>query len=180
MALSTKEVYSLTKEFTEYGATLYYMLENKTLKLDDIKNVLFKDTFEQVNLVFPSLISKIDVNAIEESKNKYSCSFTKLDCIDRIIKKDNDKHQHLKEIRNVVNLNEKIDSMIKDRTYKQAFNLFYTNKILDMLDKDTKKSYISIKDRIKLYRTALELMMDENDKKLSSNIDSYYISMITS
>lgn len=179
MALSTKDIYNVTKEINEYGATLYYLLENNKIEDEEIENVLFKDSIEQVNLLFPSLISKISVEDIEESNNLYKTKFTKLDCVDRIILKDNDRHQHLKEIRNLVNLDRKIDIMIKDRTYKQAFNLEFTEKILDRLEKSSSKNYISKREKVKLYKTAFSLLRDENDKKISSNIDSYYIASIT-
>ena len=179
MALSTKDIYNLTKEINQYGATLYYLVEEDKLKLDEIESVLFKDSIEQVNLVFPNLISKISVEDIENSREKYKDEFTKLSCIDRIILKDGNRHQHLKEIRNLVNLERKLDYMIKDRTFNQSFNLNYTEKLLDLIEARASKSYLSIREKIKLYKTAFSLLRDENDKKLSSNIDSFYISMIT-
>ena len=32
MALSTKDIYNLTKEINQYGATLYYLVEEDKLK----------------------------------------------------------------------------------------------------------------------------------------------------
>lgn len=179
MALGTKDIYNLTKEINEYGATLYYLIENNKISVDDIENVLFKDSIEQVKLVFPNLISKISVKDIETSFDKYSKEFTKFSCIDRIILKDGNRHQHLKEIRNLVNLEKKIDLMIKDKPFKTAFNLNYTEKIFKMIEKENARKYISIREKVKLYMTALSLLQNENDEKLSNNIDNYYISTIT-
>lgn len=179
MALSTNDIYNIAKEINQYGATLYYLVENKKMDISEIENVIFKDSIEQVNLVFPTLISKITVEDIEETHKAYKDKFTKLSCIDRIILKDDNRHQHLKEIRNLVHLDRKLDLMIKDRTFNQAFNLFYTEKLLDLIEDKSSKKYFSIREKIKLFKTAFYLLRDENDKKLSSNIDSFYISMIT-
>lgn len=179
MALSTKDTYNLLKEFNEYGATVYYLIEEGKLTLEDVMNILFKTSLDQVTLVFPRFIEKISVEEIDEAKKKYSVLFTKLDCIDRIIQKDNDRHQHLKEIRDIVSLEEKADEMVKNSTYLNALNLQYTSKILDEIEEEVATGYFRVRDAVKLYRTALDLLKNECDKKISSNIDSYYISSIT-
>ena len=179
MALSTKDIYNLLKEFNEYGATIYFLLEHKKMKLDDVTNVLFKDSIEKVKLVFPKFIEKITVEDIDESLEKYRNEFTRLSCIDRIIEKDKERHQHLREIRDIVNLDKKLGKMIKEKTYNMAFNLHYTGLILEKIASCEKKSYLSIREILKLYQAAFEILQDESDKKISSNIDSYYISMIT-
>lgn len=179
MALSTQDIYSLIKELNEYGATIYYLLDTKKIKLDDVTNLLFKDNIEQVDLLFPKFICNISLEDIKESENILKKEFTKLNCIDRIILQDNDRHQHLREIRGIVNLDEIIDDMIKNKTYQMAYNLHYTEKILDMIESSKKKSYLSVREKLKLYKTALSLLISDNDKKISSNIDSYYITTIT-
>lgn len=179
MALSTKDIYNLLKELNEYGATIYYMLEHKKLKLDDVTNVLFKDSIEKVNLVFPKFIERITPEDIEESKTLYKLEFTRLSCVDRIITKDREKHQHLREIRDIVNLDKNLSKMIKERTYNMAYNLHYTEKILEKIESCEKKSYLSVRELLKLYKAAFEILQSESDKKISSNIDSYYIAMIT-
>jgi len=179
MALSTKDIYNLLKELNEYGATIYYLLEHKKMKLEDITDVLFKESIEQVNLVFPKLIKKIDIEDIDQGMEAYKNEFTRLSCIDRIIEKDHEKHQHLREIRDIVNMDKNLKKMIKERTYNMAFNLHYTEKILAKIEASTKKSFLSKRELLKLYKTAFELLQAENDKKISSNIDSYYISTIT-
>jgi len=178
MALSTKDIYNLLKELNEYGATIYYLLEKKKIQLEDITNVLFKDSIEKVNLVFPKFIEQITVEDIDRGIDAYKNEFTKLSCVDRIIEKDKEKHQHLREIRDIVNLEKNSNKMIKDRTYNMAFNLHYTEKILEKIEKSMGKSYLSTRELLKLYQTAFELLQAENDKKISSNIDSYYIAMI--
>ncbi len=180
MALSTKDIYNVLKEFNEYGATIYYLLENKKMKLDDISDILLKDSIEKINLVFPKLISKITLEDIDEGTTACKSTFTKLSCLDRIIEQDDGKHQHLKEIRDIVNLDKKISKMIKEKTYETALNLHYTEKILKEIEKREAKGYFSRREMLKLYDAALDLLQKENDKKISSNIDNYYISMITS
>lgn len=179
MALSTKDIYNVLKEFNEYGATIYYLLENKKMKLEDITDVLFRDSIDKVNLVFPKFIERIGLEDIDAGTTAYKNEFTRLSCIDRIIEKDGERHQHLREIRDIVNLDENLKKMIREKTYNMAFNLHYTGKILNMLEEGTRKKFLSTREILKLYQTAFELMQAENDKKISSNIDSYYISTIT-
>ena len=179
MTLSTKDIYNVLKEFSEYGAAIYYALENKKIKLDEVQDVLFKDSTEKINLVFPKFIEKISLEDIEVSKDNYKDNFTRLSCVDRIIERDKNRHQHLREIRNIVYLEKELNKMIKEKNYQNAFNLHFTGKILEMLKNDTRKKYLSIQEVLKLYIAAYELLLDESDKKLASNIDNYYISMIT-
>ena len=179
MALSTKDIYNLLKEINEYGSTIYYMLENNRIDIDDITNVIFKDSIEKVNLLFPKFIEKITPEDIKDAHDSLKDEFTKLSCVDRIIKKDQNKHQHLREIRDIVNLDKKLNKMIKDKTYQNAFNLHYTKKILEKIEENIKNGYISKIEMLKLYNAAYDLLIDESDKKISSNIDSYYITVIT-
>jgi len=178
MALNNEDTYNLLKEINEYGATIFYMLEQDKMKLSDLENILFKPSIDQVMLLFPMFIKKIKVSYIDQAKEKYKEEFTKLDCIDRVIKKDNDKHIHLKEIRNIVILDEKQNELIKDSTYNKAFNLYYTYKIIEELEKNNQKAFLSIRETIKLYKVACNILIDEIDKEISQNIDSYYISSI--
>lgn len=178
MALSNEDTYNLLKEINEYGATIYYMLENEKMKLSDIEDILFKPSIDQIMLLFPKFIKKIKVSYIDKAKEEYKNSFTKLDCIDRVIKKDNDKHIHLKEIRDIVILDKKQDELIKDSTYNEAFNLHYTYKIIEKLEKENKKAFLSIRETIKLYKIVCDVLIDESDKEIGRNIDNYYISSI--
>lgn len=180
MALSKKDIFNLLKEFNEYGATIYYLLEQKKMKLDDVTDVLFKDSIEQVNLVFPKFIERIDLEDIDAGKDAYKDHFTRLSCIDRIIEKDHEKHQHLRDTRTIVNLDKNLKKMIKEKTYNMAFNLHYTEKILKKIETSTKKSFLSKRELLKQYQSAFEMLQSENDQKISSNIDNYYISTITS
>ena len=179
MALSTKDIYILLKEINEYGSTIYYMLNHNKIDVDDITNVIFKDSIEKVNLLFPKFIEKITPEDIKEAHDSLKHEFTKLSCVDRIIQKDGNKHQHLREIRDIVNLDKKLNKMIKEKTYQNAFNLYYTNKILEKIEEHNKNNYLSRIEMLKLYRAAYEILLDESDKKISSNIDSYYITVIT-
>lgn len=179
MALSTKDIQSLLKEFNEYGAAIYYALEKKEMKLEDITNVLFKDSIEKVNLVFPKFVERITIEDIEDSKNLYKEEFTRLSCVDRMIEKDRDRHQHLREIRNIVHLEKDLNKMIKERNYQTAFNLHFTGKILEKIEESVKDGYLSKRAMVNLYKTAFLLLQEEVDKKIASNIDSYYIALIT-
>jgi len=59
MALNNEDTYNLLKEINEYGATIFYMLEQDKMKLSDLENILFKPSIDQVMLLFPMFIKKI-------------------------------------------------------------------------------------------------------------------------
>ncbi len=179
MTLSNKDIYNILKEFNEYGAAIYYALEEKRIKLDDITAVLFKDTTEKMNLVFPKFIERIQLEDIDLAKEKYKGEFTRLSCIDLATEANKERLQHLRDIRDIVCLENDLVKMIKEKNFQHAFNLYFTGKILDKIASCTKRSYISIQDMIRKYQNAYQLLLEESTKRIVTNIDNYYISKIT-
>lgn len=179
MALKRDDAYNLLKEFSKYGATIYYLLDIKKIELDDITSILYKDTLEQVALVFPSFIKKIDVDDIDEAISKYEMDYTKFDCLSSIINRDNDTHQHLKDTIDIVNFGDKIDELVKTRIYHSALNVKYIGLILERINKSKSKAFISVRETTNLYLEVYNKLRMEIEDKISDNIDNYYISSIT-
>lgn len=178
MALSTADQKSLLRELNEYGAVLYYLLNKKIITVEEIENVLFKDNMEQVNLVFPKLIAKINPEEIDLAATLYEPSLTKIDCLEMILNKHQDKFQHLREIKDIA-LNDALASeILKEETYELVFNTYFMRKILDRIAKDKKDAFLRVKDLIKSYKKELSVIEQENDQKICSNINNYYINSI--
>lgn len=178
MALSAADQKSLLRELNEYGAVLYYLLNKKILTIEEIENVLFKDNMEQVNLVFPKLIAKINPEEIDLAATLYEPTLTKKDCLEMSLNKHQDKFQHLREIKDIA-LNDTLASdILKEETYELVFNTYFMKKILDRIAKDKKDAFLRVKDLIKTYKKELSVIEQENDKKICSNINNYYINSI--
>lgn len=178
MALSVVERQSLLKEINEYGAVLYYLLKKKHINIEEIENVLLKDNSEQVDLVFPKLILKIDPVDIDTAYALYSASYTKKDCISLVVSHNEKKYQHLKEIQDIALSDSLANDMVSDDTFISALNTHFMVKILDLINKDKKDAFLSIRDTIKNYKKDLNLISKENEKKICSDINNYYIGSI--
>ena len=63
----------------------------------------------------------------------YLRQYTKLDCIDEVISYSNDRYYHLKEIRDVVNMDLIVDQIMDSRTYDLVFQFYYTRKLWELI-----------------------------------------------
>lgn len=178
MALSAADRKSLLRELNEYGAVLYYLVNKKLMTVEEIENVLFKDNMEQVNLVFPKLIAKINPEEIDLATALYEPSFTKKDCLEMALNTLQDKYQHLREIKDVALNDTLADDILKDETYQLVLNTYFMNRILDRITKDKKDAFLRVKDLIKAYKRELVAIENENDQKICSDINNYYINSI--
>lgn len=178
MALSAVERKYLLRELNEYGAVLYYLVNKKIMTIEEIENVLLKDNMEQVNLVFPKLIAKINPEEIDLATALYEPSFTKKDCLEMALNTHQDKYQHLREIKDVA-LNDALsDDILKDETYQIVMNTYFMNQIIDRIIKDKKDAFLRVKELMKAYKRELTVIEKENDQKICSDINNYYINSI--
>ena len=178
MALSAVERKYLLRELNEYGAVLYYIVNKKIMTIEEIENVLLKDNMEQVNLVFPKLIAKINPEEIDLATALYEPSFTKKDCLEMALNTHQDKYQHLREIKDVA-LNDALsDDILKDETYQIVMNTYFMNQIIDRIIKDKKDAFLRVKELMKAYKRELTVIEKENDQKICSDINNYYINSI--
>ena len=89
-----------------------------------------------------------------------------------------DKYQHLREIKDVALNDTLADDILKDETYQLVLNTYFMNKILDRITKDKKDAFLRVKDLIKAYKRELVAIENENDQKICSDINNYYINSI--
>ena len=137
-----------------------------------IKKTTFQRDFESflVNGKFSFL--KDEIKTLEKiSLDKYACCYTRLDIIDEILEYTKDKYYHLKEIRDVVVLDSILNEVLDEKLYRQLLHLHYVKQILLLIDSNISNIYLSV-----YYHQSREKLF----KKVTKNIDDYYIAMITS
>ncbi len=111
-------------------------------------------------------------NYVNKAPEKYQVPprFQKIDCVDAILDYTIDKYQHLREIRNVVHFETMANEIIENREYNRAMELYYFEKLLLLLEFDSKDK-------------CFEYLMSQKEKnyqKIIHQIDDYYIKKITS
>ena len=154
---------NILKLLAKNGLAFYSMISRKNVSLND----------------FVDSITNQDINKLEEQLNTYQDDYTyyrkrytKLDCIDSVLELNIEKYQHLKEIRNIVQMDTIVNGIIDDKTYEKALSTYYLDRLFEKVFK---------------YKPELELdysmFLQEEDKNIShlimEKIDNYYISMIT-
>ena len=102
----------------------------------------------------------------------------KKDCLEMALNTHQDKYQHLREIKDVALNDTLADDILKDETYQLVLNTYFMNKILDRITKDKKDAFLRVKDLIKAYKRELVAIENENDQKICSDINNYYINSI--
>lgn len=173
MTLTITDCYNLLKELNEYAAAIDYKMEHHTLEDSEIRELFLQEDMSSIEEIFPKLISKITLDDLEQSEQMAKEKYHKKDAIHALLEKYKDKHLHLQEIRDIALTDEMAEGMVANDTYHQAFNLIYTDKIMTHFEQEEDA------EKLKKFRLAIEKLKAENDKKLSSNISNYYISMIT-
>ena len=79
-------------------------------------------------------------------------------------------YYHLKEVRDIVRLDNFLLSVLDDKLYLEAARLFYTKQIFELLNKEIMVSFLPF------LKQKEEIVMND----IAKNIDNYYIGLITS
>lgn len=161
-----------------------------TMKLyKKIFQIIYKDSLKyyvllqkkKVSLLsFSKMIEEEDVDMITNldtisfQKKYYEGHYTKLDCIDEFLEYSNnsEKYYHLREIRNIVHLEDMLGKVLDDKVYQRALDFYYLRRFFQKLfEKNTN-----------LKITYYPLIEEENRKlieMITKRIDNYYIELIT-
>lgn len=160
---------TVLETINNHSLTLYSLLKSKKIKIKDLyEAVLTRDKELVLQKLLPITSRKID-----NLKKKY----TKEDCLDEILFLTDNKYHHLKEIRNIVNLENLINSVITDKIYLEKLKIHYTDFILDLLVEDF-YDYKSLQ-LFSQYKIKLIELDSKVNKKIIQNIDQFYIQKIT-
>jgi hypothetical protein len=64
-------------EFTEYGMTLYYLLEEGRLNIKDLESILFSKDDEKSSFIYGKILKHTKPNDFKDSYNKYCGEYEK-------------------------------------------------------------------------------------------------------
>lgn len=160
---------NLLKLLNKYSLEFYYLISTKPNKRKDIYQNLLSGNKE-------SLLKMVPV--IKDNKQKELISkCSKYEYLDEIIYDQTKLFHHLREIRNIVNLDAMIDIVIPDIIYHKKVKLYYLDMILDSFVEEF-YDYESIKQISKFK----EELINENrilNSKIIDNINRFYIQKIT-
>ncbi len=149
--------------------TLYCLLKSRKIKTKDIyEAVLRKDKEFVLKQLLPITDRKL------KSLQK---QYTKRDILNEILYLTDNRYHHLKEIKNIVNIDATIELTITDKIYDTKLNIHYTDLIIDLLIEDF-YDYKSLQLLSKLRKKVIDMDSKAN-KKIISNIDKFYIHKIT-
>ena len=153
----------------KYSFKLYYLLVNNKLKTKDLYKII-KTKDKELLLSKQKLVTTRELNQMIQP-------YSKEDCIDEILFLTDNRFRHLKEIRNLVNIDDVVSSVVTDNIYLEKINIHYTDLIIDMLVED----FYDYQDIQLLSNCKLELIeLDSKiNHKLIGNIDRFYIKKIT-
>lgn len=160
---------TVLETINDHSLTLYCLLKNKKIKTKDLYEAVQTRDKE---LVLKKLLPITD-KKIKELKDKYP----KDECLDEILFLTDNKYRHLKEIRNVVNIDNVVEFVITDKIYSDKLKVHYTDLIIDLLVEDF-YDYKSLQIFSKLKKKLIELD-NEINQKIIGNIDKFYIQKIT-
>lgn len=160
---------TILEQVNKYSFKLYYLLKKNKIKTKDLYKII-KTKDKELLLSKQKLVTTRELNRVNQS-------YTKEDCIDEILFLTDNRFGHLKEIRDIVNIDDFISDVVTDAIYLEKINIHYTDLIIDMLVED----FYDYNDIQLLSKCKLELIeLDSKiNHKLIGNIDRFYIKKIT-
>ena len=72
---TTETLENRLNEFSEYGMTLYYLLEEGRTNIDDLSNLFFSKDNEKTTFIYGKIMRKMKPNDLQDSYNKYKDSY---------------------------------------------------------------------------------------------------------
>lgn len=160
---------NLLKLINKYSLEFYYLISTKPNK----RKVIYKNLLSGNKESLLEILPVIPDNKRDELIKK--CS--KYEYLDEIIYDYTKLFNHLREIRNIVNLDAMIDVVIPDIIYHKKVKLHYLDIILDLFVEEF-YDYENIKQISKFK----EELIEENkilNSKIIDNINRFYIQKIT-
>ena len=160
---------TVLETINEYSIELYYLVKSRKIQKKYLyQAVLSKDKEAILSKMLP--VSKRRMQSLQSM-------YTKKDCLDEILFLTDTRYQHLKEIRNIVNLESFVELVISDKIYLEKLRIHYTDFIVDLLVEDF-YDYQSLKLFSKMKKKIIQLDHNTN-RKIMANIDKFYIQKIT-
>ncbi len=114
---TTKILQNRLDEFTKYSMVLYYLYEQKRIKLTDLEEMFFSCDEEKSSFIYGKVIRCIKSSDLKKSYEIYSNN-------ENIIDENELNSIYIKKIINVIQEN----SSDIDKTYINTYNYLLTNK----------------------------------------------------
>jgi hypothetical protein len=140
----------------------YDLIKGKKRKTKQLEDILSQKDYE-------SITAFLHTNASFD-REKYLKKYPRLAVVDDVLAYTKDKYYHLKEVRDIVRLDNFLLLVLDDKLYLEAARLFYTKQIFELLDKEITVSFLPF------LKQKEEIVMNN----IAKNIDNYYIGLITS
>ena len=120
---------------------------------------------------------EIDYDITDQKTKRMLKALKKEDIFDEILYITEDKYKHLKEVKDLVNLDAIINYALTDEIYVEKVKLYYSDKIIDLLlenyyDYDDIKIFSKLKQDINSLDQKLNI-------KIMKRISEYYVKRIT-
>ena len=126
MALMTnkyikKKLEDRLKEVSEYGMTIYYLLEDERTSINDLESIFFSNDDEKASFIYSKIIRRMKPQDIVESFKKYSEG--------RIIEDESNdkKNLNIEYTKKLLDLTITKSHDVIDKTYINTYNYLITN-----------------------------------------------------
>ena len=135
------------------------------------------------NTLFNKIKDKEDLNDLKlhelttRKKNKMINTISKTEYLDELLYISEDKYNHLKEIKELVNLDNLINYILPDNIFIEKIKLYYSYLIIDILT-ETFYDYKDLKILSKIKENIVNVEKKLNQKILKK-LDEYYVIKIT-
>ena len=101
-----KKLENRLKEFTEYGMTIYYLLEEEKTNIKDLESIFFSQDDEKSSFIYGKIMKHIKPTDLKKAYDKYSINYQE---------NDNEDENKFKKDLNII-YTEKIIDLILDKT----------------------------------------------------------------
>jgi len=135
------------------------------------------------NDLFNKIKEKEDINKLElkelttRKKNKMISICSKTEYLDELLYINEDKYSHLKDIKELVNLDNLINYILPDNIFIEKIKLYYSYLVIDILT-ETFYDYKDLKILSKIKENIVNVEKKLNQKILKK-LDEYYVIKIT-
>jgi hypothetical protein len=122
--MTSKKLENRLGEFSKFGMTLYYLLEEGRASINDLESFFFSPDDEKSCFIYGKLIRRVKPNDLKLSFDKYSCEYPNVECLDSCKYQDNLNLIYTKKIINRI-LDDFYDKI--DKVYVNTYNYLLIN-----------------------------------------------------
>ena len=122
--VTSKKLENRLDEFSKFGMTLYYLLEEGRINIGDLENLFFSHDDEKSSFIYSKLIRHVNPKDIKMSFDKYSIENPNNDYLTKDIYQNNLNILYTKKLINTI-LNDSKDNI--DKVYVNTYDYLLKN-----------------------------------------------------